>query len=77
MYTIKCYGDSSSPLSAKIITMKIELNKREIFIIKNALSLELDSHKFLRGFNKTINKELEELETLYNKLKDNLILTNL
>jgi hypothetical protein len=57
--------------------MKIELNKREIFIIKNALYLELDSHKFLRGFNKTVNKELQELETLYNKLKDNLIPTNL
>ena len=47
--------------------MKIELNKREIFIIKNAIYLELDSQKFMQGFSKDKKEEIQELNLLYDK----------
>jgi hypothetical protein len=53
--------------------MKIELNKREIFIIKNALYLELDSQKFMQGFGKDKKEEMQELNLLYDKFTKVLI----
>jgi len=46
------------------LTMKIELNKREIYLIWKSLYAELDHQKFLQGFGNDRKETIEELDKL-------------